>query len=398
MTGNRAEDFSFDEEIDRRLVPTLKVHPLVVGDDGGDLFAAGVADMDFKAPPVVIEAMQKRLDHGVFGYETVVDGLVPSLSAWLDEHHGWKVEEKQILFAPNILTALAIAASLFTDEGDGVIVQPPVFFDFFDILQENHRDLISNPLTLQGGRYEMDFDDLERKACDPRAKMIYLCNPHNPVGRVWTREELQTLGDICAQHNVLVVADEMHGDLAFAGKSYTPFASLGADYAANCITCLSPAKTFNIASCCSAFTVIADDKMRKAFQVENSRLSVNKNNPFANVAMQAAFTDGGPWLESVLKYLEANVGLVRESLADIPGVSMIEPEGTFLLWLDFNELGLLPDDLTGFLRNRAKWAVTRGPAFGAQGAGFIRLNIGCTRARLELALKQLGRAVAELEL
>jgi len=390
------DPFLFDEEIDRRLVPALKVHPMVVGEDGADLFAAGVADMDFKAPPVVLDAMQKRLEHGVFGYETVPDGLLPSLAGWLDKHHRWMVDEKHILFAPNILTSLAMAASLFTDEGDGVIVQPPVFFDFFDILHENHRALISNPLILEDGRYRMDFDDLEQKASKPQAKMIYLCNPHNPIARVWTEEELRTLGDICARHNVLVVSDEMHGDLVFPGNSYTPFASLGADYAANSITCISPAKTFNIASCCAAFTIISDDRMRKAFQVENSRLSVNKNNPFANVAMQAAFTSGGPWLQSVLTYLQNNVDLVRDCLNDTPGVRLIEPEGTFLLWLDFNQLNLQPEDLTAFLRNKAKWAVTRGPAFGVEGTGFIRLNIACTRAKLDAALTQLKHAIATL--
>jgi cystathionine beta-lyase len=396
MTGDNLELFSFDEDINRREVPALKVHPIVLGDEGDDLFAAGVADMDFKAPPVVVDAMQRRLDHGVFGYETVPAGLMPALTDWLLQHHGWKVEKSHILQAPNILTALAIAASLFTDEGDGVIVQPPVFFDFFDILSENHRSLISNPLVLEDGYYRMDFDDLDQKASDPCTKMIYLCNPHNPIGRVWTAQELRTLGDISARHDVLVVADEMHGDLVFPGNRYTPFASLGIDYAANSITCLSPAKTFNIASCCSAFTVIADDAMRKAFQVENSRLSVNKNNPFANVAMEAAFTGGKPWLEAVITYLQANVDLVREHLNDIPGVELIEPEGTFLLWLDFNGLGLQTDDLSAFLKKKANWAVTRGIAFGEEGTGFARLNIGCTRAKLKAALEQLKIAIATL--
>ena len=395
MTGENRELFSFDENIDRREVPALKVHPIVLGDGGDELFAAGVADMDFKAPPVVVDAMQKRLDHGVFGYETVPAGLMPALTDWLLQHHGWKVDKSHVLQAPNILTALAIAASLFTEEGDGVIVQPPVFFDFFDILSENHRKIISNPLVLEDSCYRMDFDDLEQKASDPRAKMIYLCNPHNPIGRVWKSDELRTLGDICARHNVLVVTDEMHGDLVFPGNRYTPFASLGADYATNSVTCLSPAKTFNIASCCSAFTVIPDDTMRKAFQIENSRLSVNKNNPFANVAMEAAFTGGKPWLEAVLTYLRANVDLVREQLKDTP-VRLIEPDGTFLVWLDFNEMGLPTDDLTAFLRNKAKWAVTRGIAFGEEGMGFARLNIGCTRAKLKAALEQLKITIATL--
>jgi len=370
---------------------------MVVGEDGADLFAAGVADMDFKAPPPVLEAMQKRLDHGVFGYETAPSGLIPALMSWLQDQQDWAVPKEHILTSPNILTALAMAASLFTDEGDAVIVQPPVFFDFFDVLNENHREIVQNPLIFEQGRYRMDFEDLENKASNPKTKMIYLCNPHNPVGRVWREDELQTLGNICNRHGVLVVTDEMHGDLVFGDNKYTAFASLGAEYAANCITCISPAKTFNIASCCSAFTLIADEDMRKAFQVENSRLSVNKNNPFANVAMEAAYASGAPWLKAVIAYLESNVAMVRDSLSNIPGVELVEPEGTFLLWIDFNGLGLELDDLYVFLRNKAKWSVTRGHSFGKAGNGFARVNIACTRARLKTALDRLALAVRELE-
>ncbi len=390
---NSCEPFALDEDIDRRSVPALKVHPKVLGSKGGDLFAAGVADMDFKAPPAVLQAMRRRLDHGVFGYEAVPDGLMPALSRWLGSRHGWRVDEKHILRAPNILNSLAMAASLFTREGEGVIVQPPVFFDFFDILRENNRSLVSNPLILADGHYRMDFDDLERKASDPRTRMIYLCNPHNPVGRVWRGEELRTLGDICARNDVLVVSDEMHGDLVFSGHKYTPFASLGADYDENCITCVSPAKSFNIAACCSAFTIISNEGRRSAFQAENSRLTVNKNNAFANVAMEAAYREGEPWLNAVLAYLERNVELVRDRLKAVPGVRMIEPEGTFLLWLDFRELGLQADQLTRFLRAKAKWAVTRGQAFGTEGAGFARLNFACTRSKLDAALDRLSKAV-----
>jgi len=387
---------SFDEEINRHEVPTLKTHPMVVGQDGADLFAAGVADMDFKAAPPVIEAMQKRLDHGVFGYETVPSGLQPALMQWLRNRHDWPVQADHILTSPNILTALAMAASLFTDEGDAVIVQPPVFFDFFDVLNENHRETVQNPLIFDQGRYRIDFDDLENRAASPKTKMIYLCNPHNPVGRVWNELELRTLGDICNRHGVLVVSDEMHADLAFSGHKYTPFASLGAEYAENCITCISPAKTFNIASCCAAFTLIANDDMRKAFQIENSRLSVNKNNPFANVAMEAAYSSGAPWLEAVIAYLESNVAMVRNSLRNIPGIELVEPEGTFLLWINFNGLEMEPDELYAFLRNEAKWSITRGHSFGKEGNGFARVNIACTRAKLETALGNLERAVGSL--
>lgn len=382
----------FDLHIDRRAVPALKTHKMVLGADGEDLFPAGVADMDFLAPPVVRTAMQARLDHGVFGYETVPDGLMPALTGWMRNRHGWDIDTGHILRSPNILNTLAIAASIFTKPGEGVIVQPPVFFDFYDILAENGREILHNPLILQDGRYTMDFGGLEKLAADPNAKMIFLCNPHNPVGRVWTRAELQALGDICARHDVLVVSDEIHGDITFKGHDYTPFATLGPSYADNAITCLSPAKSFNIASCCSAFTVISNDAHRKAFQVENSRLTVNKNNAFASAAMTAAYADGGPWLDDVLAYLADNIALVREAVIPLNGVQMIEPDGTFLLWLDFRALGLTPEELTKFLRGQAGWAVTRGQAFGVEGEGFARLNIACTRAKLTTALAQLTTA------
>ncbi|MBT5416250.1 MAG: putative C-S lyase [Rhodospirillaceae bacterium] len=388
-------DHSLDEEVDRRAVPALKTHRIVLGDDSENLFAAGVADMDFKAPPPVLTAMQERLDHGVFGYEAVPDGLLPALRGWLKARHGWEVDRTHILRAPNVLNILATAASLFTDRDDGVIVQPPVFFDFHDILEENGRRLVPNPLVLRDGRYEMDFDGLDRLARDPRVKMLYLCNPHNPVGRVWTRDELSRLGKICARNGVLVVSDEIHGDITFPGHRYTPFASLGPAFANNSVSCLSPAKSFNIAACCSAFTVISNARRRIAFQAENSRLTVNKNNAFASVAMEAAYRDGAPWLDDVMRYLAGNLSLVREVVARLPGVALVEPEGTFLLWFDFRGLKLDSEDLTAYLRRHAGWAVTRGRAFGQEGEGYARVNIACTRARLETAMTRLAVALEE---
>jgi cystathionine beta-lyase len=385
-------EFDFDEQIDRQVVPALKHHRLVLGADGIDLFPAGVADMDFCAAPCIADAIAERAAHGVFGYETVPEGLIPALTGWLDSRHGWSVDPAHILRAPNVLNALAMAANRFTKPGDGIIFQPPVFFDFADIIAENGRRMVENPLILREGRYEMDFDGLDRLARDPDTRMIFLCNPHNPVGRVWTREELARLGAICRHHDVLVVSDEIHGDITFPGHPYTPFATVSSEDALNSITCLSPAKSFNIAACCSAFTIVPDETRRKAFQDENSRLTVNKNNAFASVTMLAAYSHGAPWLDAMLVYLRDNLDLVRSRLANIPEISLIEPEGTFLLWIDFRGLGLVPDDLTMFLRHEAGWAITRGIAFGPQGAGFGRLNIACPRSRLAGALDRLDAA------
>lgn len=387
-------DFDFDTEIDRREVPALKTHKLVLGADGMDLFAAGVADMDFRAPTAVMNAIGARAAHGVFGYETTPDALMPAFVNWLEARHGWAVDEAHILRAPNVLNSLAMAANLFTEAGDGIIMQPPVFFDFADIIVENGRSIVANPLELRDGRYEMDFAGLQELAANPRNRMLFLCNPHNPVGRVWTRNELMRLGAICRAHDVLVVSDEIHADITFAGHAYTPFASLSQADGLNSLTCLSPAKSFNIAACCASFTIVPDDTRRKAFQAENSRLTVNKNNAFASVAMQAAYRDGGPWLDAAIDYIRGNLDLVRKWLAGVEGLDLIEPEGTFLVWLDFRAWRLTPDELIDFLRRRAGWAITLGPSFGSQGEGFARLNIACPRARLETALRRLSEAAA----
>lgn len=388
--------FDFDISINRREVPTLKTHSIVLGEDGDALFAAGVADMDFKVAPPILDALQKRLRHEVFGYETVPDGLIPALQEWLGRRHQWHVSVEQVLRAPNALNSLAIATSLFSGPGDGIIVQPPVFFDFYDVVRENQRALVRNPLVLKDGRYEMDFDGLEALAKMPANKILFLCNPHNPVGRAWTREELTRLGEICVRHNVLVVSDELHGDIVYPGHSYAPFASLGPAYAENSVTVLSPAKSFNIASCCSAFTIVPDEARRSAFEKENSRLTVNKNNAFSNVAMEAAFREGGPWLDAVIDYLQHNLSELRERISTISQLRLVDPEATFLVWMDFRGLKLKPNDLHRFLRYGARWELTRGSAFGQEGAGFMRLNIACRRERLVRALDDLDKAIRML--
>ncbi|MCP4298895.1 MAG: pyridoxal phosphate-dependent aminotransferase [Proteobacteria bacterium] len=386
---------NFDEPIDRSVVPALKVHPNVIGEESSNIFAASVADMDFRAAPPILEAMNKRLEHGIFGYEAVANELIPSLIAWQQNRYGWQINRDEILRSPNILNTLSMAVNIFSDVGEGVIIQPPVFFDFYDILQENHRKTVTNPLVLKDNCYRMDFDDLEDKAKDPQNKMLLLCNPHNPVGRVWRADELRQLGDICARHDVLVVTDEIHSDITFKGNRYIPFASLGESYAYNSITCISPAKSFNIASCCSAFAVIKEKEKRSRFQAENSRLTVNKNNAFANVAMAAAYQKGEPWLEAVIEYIEGNLGLIKDHITPMGKINLIAAEGTFLLWLDCRGLGIEPDKLKEFFRTKARWIVNSGEVFGPEGAGFVRVNIACSKLVLKKALVRLGKAVLD---
>jgi cysteine-S-conjugate beta-lyase len=362
---------------------------------GEDLFAAGVADMDFAVADPILGALHARLGHPVFGYERLADGLLPALTRWLAERHRWAVSPSSVVCVSNVVHLLVMAISLFTAEGDSVIVQPPVYNRFFDVVRANGRRLLTSALVLEHGRYRMDFADLEAMASQPTARLLLLCNPHNPVGRVWSADELRKVGDICARHGVLVVSDEIHGDIVFRGHHYTPFASLGPAYARNCVACTSPAKTFNLASCSFAFAVVQDSQKRAALLAECDRLLANKNpNAFASAAMEAAYRAGGAWLEGVLTYLQRNVSVVDAYLREhLPRVRMIQPEGTFLVWLDFRRLDLDAAALHTLLREHAKWVVSPGPSYGAEGCGFARVNIACPTVRLLRALRSLDAAV-----
>jgi cystathionine beta-lyase len=362
-----------------------------------DLFPSWVADMDFKVAPSIVERLSERAAHGVFGYEYPPDGLYDAVLGWFAARHAWAIDAEHLLVAPNVLNAIAVAIELFSTPGEGIILQPPVFFDFKLILKNSKRRLVKNPLRLVDGVYQIDFEDLEAKAANPATKILILCNPHNPVGRVWTRQELQRVADICLSHDVLVISDDIHADIVFPEHRYTPIASLSRDIAANTVTCLSPAKSFNLAACCSAFMVIADQSRRQACKAFQSRFEMNKNNAFANVAMLDAYRSGGPWLTDVLAYIQGNVDLVRNYLAEhVPGVGMIEPQGTFMVWVDFRGLGLDAKALQHFLIHEARLGVNMGHWFGREGAGFARLNIACPAAVLEEALGQLATAVAVL--
>jgi cystathionine beta-lyase len=387
-----------DQIIDRTEVATLKFDAETMQGIFGtsDLWPSWVADMDFRAAPKIIEALNRRVEHGVFGYESSTAELRDAVVNWYQRKHGWTFDSSQIIFSPRTLNSLAVMITHFSEPGDGVIVQSPVFYDFKIIISTHKRKLVKNPLTLQDNRYSMDFEDLEAKAADPRNKLLILCNPHNPIGRVWSREELSTLADICARHGVFIIADEIHGDISY-GNKYTPLASISTQAALNCATCISPVKSFNLAGLANSMMVIADEEKRKTCANWYSKMEINKNFIFNNVAMQAAYTDGEGWLNEVIDYLRGNIDELRSTLAaNIPQIKLIEPDGTFLAWLDFRELGLDARQLERFLSHDARMALNPGHWFGREGAGFVRINIACPRSVLKTALGQLDKAIKNL--
>jgi cystathionine beta-lyase len=387
-----------DEVIDRTEVATLKFDAETMQGIFGtsELWPSWVADMDFRAAPKIIEALQRRLEHGVFGYAASTAELSDAVVNWYQHRHGWAFGSSQIIFSPRTLNSLAVLISHFSEPGDGVIVQSPVFYDFKLIISTHKRKLVKNPLRLQDNRYHMDFEDLEAKAADPRNKLLILCNPHNPIGRVWTREELSTLSDICARHDVFIISDEIHGDITYDNK-YTPLASISARAASNCATCISPVKSFNLAGLANSMMVIADEEKRQTCADWYSKMEISKNFIFNNVAMTAAYTDGEDWLNAVIDYLKGNVDEVRSTLlTNMPQVKLIEPDGTFLVWLDFRELGLDAKQLERFFTSDARMAVNPGHWFGREGAGFARINIACPRSVLKTAFEQLDKAIKNL--
>lgn len=388
---------NFDEYVDRREYPTMKWSNSFLAEHFGNAEAIpmSVADMDLKAPPAVIEQLRKRVSHGIFGYEYRPDSYFDALVGWYQNRYDWRINREHIEPSPSILSAIAILIDQHSNEGEGVIVQPPVFFEFRMVIRSNHRKVIKNPLQLVNGHYQIDFEDLERKAANPNNKVLILCSPHNPVGRVWTAAELKRVAEICKRHDVFVIADEIHGDFVFSPHRFVPYLSVVKGE--NAAACISPAKTFNISGMVDALTIIPDEIHRQRFHEFAHRYQINKVNVFASAAVEAAYREGGEWLDALLVYIQENVDFIREHLVqnDI-GVSLIEPEGTFLLWLDFRELGLDAKALEKFLAQEAQIALAPGYWFGREGAGFGRMTIGCPRDTVQKAFRNLTLATKKL--
>ncbi|RLC65138.1 MAG: hypothetical protein DRI48_07030 [Chloroflexi bacterium] len=390
---------NFDEYVDRNEYPTLKWRGAFLSEYFGneEAIPMSVADMDLKAPPAIIAQLHKRVAHGIYGYAFRPDSYFDALETWYQNRHGWRIDQKQIEASPSILSAISILINQHSSEGDGVIIQPPVFFEFRTVIRSNKRKIVKNPLKLVEGQYRIDFDDLELKASDPNNKVLILCNPHNPVGRVWTKAELEQIAEICERHDVFVIADEIHGDFFFPPHQYTPYLSVFERAVQNGAACISPAKTFNISGIVDAITIIPHEKHRQRFHEFAHRHQIDKVNVFALVAMEAAYRDGAAWLDELLLYIQGNVDLVREHLQENnPRVSLIEPEGTFLVWLDFRDLGWDAKELERFLSQKAQIALAPGYWFGREGAGFARMTIGCPRETVRSALDNLTAALKGL--
>lgn len=353
-----------------------------------------VADMDFKVAPEIIEAIEERTAHGIFGYSEVKESYFEAVSDWMEKKHGWRVESDWLVKTPGVVFALAMAVRAFTEPGDAVIIQRPVYYPFGEVIRDNGRRIVDNALELrEDGKYHINFEDFEQKVKENHVKLFLLCSPHNPVGRVWTREELKRIGEICKKYDVIVVSDEIHEDFVLNGK-HQVFADISEDVGERTITCTSPGKTFNLAGLQVSNIWIANEKLRKKFEKQIAASGYSQLNTLGLTACEAAYRKGENWHRELLAYLKSNLNFLREFLQrEIPEVKLIEPEGTYLIWLDFRKLGLTEEQREELLTKKAGIWLDSGAIFGESGEGFERMNIACPRSILQDALERIERAV-----
>ena len=384
--------FDFDREIPRENTDSLKWDGRADYFGRADLMPLWVADMDFAAPDAVVEALMARAAHPVYGYTRFPDAVFAALTGWLQRRHGWTVDRDWIVMAPGVVPSLHAAILACTQPGDGVIVQPPVYFPFMSSVTETGRKLVLNPLEFRNGRYAFDLAHLERCAAGG-ARMLMLCSPHNPVGRVWERQALEDLLAIARRHDLVVLSDEIHADLLYPGLAHTPLACL-AGPRDRVITTVAPSKTFNIPGLGLSAIIAPDPVQRAAIEKAFGQLHVNPANPFSIVAFCAAYNACEAWLTALMGYLAATRDAVRDHLVkNLPQVALVEPEATYLLWLDCRGLGLDDAQLKRFMVQEAGVGLNPGTVFGAGGEGFMRMNIGCPRARVMQALENMAQAV-----
>jgi cystathionine beta-lyase len=355
-----------------------------------------VADMDFNTPDFILNSLNKVIETRILGYSFRPPEYFTSIIEWLRDRHRWNVEKEWICFSPGVVPALNFCTLAYTEPGDSIIVQPPVYFPFFSATEAHGRKLIYNRLKENEGRWEMDFEAL-LSSIDSRTKMIMLCNPHNPVGRVWRREELMSLAEICLKNNILVLSDEIHCDLVLPGWSHIPFASLSEEIAAITITCIAPSKTFNLAGLSTSTAMISNPALRKSFTRIIDNLHISSGNIFGTMASVSAYSEGHKWLDALLEYIDSNVDFVVSYCKRmIPEIIPVQPEGTYMIWLDCRKLGMNGKELQSFFISKAGIGMNEGSTFGPGGEGFMRMNVATTHQTVVKAMEQIEKAVSAI--
>lgn len=387
------KQYNFDEVIERRGTNCIK-HDLLKERFGDEkLIPLWVADMDFRTPDFIVEAIKKRCEHEVFGYTYGSDEYYESIINWVHYKHNWKIQKEWISYIPGIVKGISFALQCFTRPGDKIIIQPPVYHPFRIVPQSMKREVVYNPLKLVEGSYEMDFEQLE-SIIDEKCKALILCNPHNPGGIVWKKETLVQLAEVCAKHHILVISDEIHAEMAYPQYKHYPFATVSDNAALCCITFMAPSKTFNIAGIVTSYAIIPNDRLRKKFYEFLEAGEFGDGTIFAYEATTAAYTYGAEWLQQMRMYIMENVRFVDEFIkTNLPKIKMYMPQASFLIWLDCRELKLNQEELVDLFQNKAGLALNDGSIFGPGGEGHMRLNIGCPRSILETSLNALKKAL-----
>lgn len=383
-------NLDFDTIIDRKNTDSLKYDFAERRGMPFDVLPLWVADMDFKTSSYIEDALIQRTRHGIFGYTEVKTPYFETVRNWMKTHHNWDVEERWLVKTPGVVFALAMAVKAYTEPGDGVLIQLPVYYPFYEVITDNGRRVVSSDLYIgDDNRYHIDFDDFEKKITDEKIKLFFLCSPHNPVGRVWTAEELVRLGDICVRHGLTVVSDEIHHDFVFKGKHHV-FAGLKKEFEKISITCTSPSKTFNLAGMLISNIFIPDIKLRRQFRKQVDAAGISQLSPLGLVACEAAYSQSEEWYLAMKAYVSDNIDFIRKyTEGNLPGVSVTEHEGTYLVWLDFRKTGLNPEELEDLIINKCRLWLDSGKIFGKCGSGFQRINAACPRVVLNTALERI---------
>ncbi|MFC2164390.1 MalY/PatB family protein [Acidobacteriota bacterium] len=390
-------NYDFDEILKRSGTNSMKWDSAERRVGVTDVLPMWVADMDFKSPKTVIDALRQRVNHGVYGYTEKPSSTYEAVISWQKKRFKWDVKREWIVFTPGVVMALCMAIQAYTRPGDKVIIQPPVYYPFFDIIQANNRVVLNNPLKIEENRYVMDLDHLV-KAIDEKTKMMILCSPHNPAGRVWTKEELVQLSRICQEKGIILVSDEIHADLVMKGHTHIPAATLSEESADFIVTCNAPTKTFNLPGLEMAYAIIPDKKLRHLFKKPLTQTGLFLSNMFGIVALEAAYNQGEEWLEQLLDYLQGNYEFLLSFVKDnLHRVTVFPLEGTYLVWLDFQKYDLTDSVLRDLLLKEAKVWLGDGPRFGPGGEGFQRINIACPRETLRKGLAQIARALKRFD-